>query len=120
MTQLLRWSSRSGPRSWIPAAPEYAAATFHSSMPGYQPTPLVDLPELAAELGVAAVFLKDESDRLGLPAFKILGASWAVNRALSYRSGFDVPAESLTELRERPTRPSTQSPARVLKSCKPT
>ena len=70
-------------------------------MPGYQPTPLVDLPELAAELGVAAVFLKDESDRLGLPAFKILGASWAVNRALSYRSGFDVPAESLTELRER-------------------
>ena len=70
-------------------------------MPSYQPTPLVDLPELAAELGVAAVFLKDESDRLGLPTFKILGASWAVNRALSYRSGFDVPAESLTELRER-------------------
>jgi diaminopropionate ammonia-lyase len=101
MTQLLRWSLRSGPRSWTPAAPEYAAATFHSSIPGYQPTPLVDLPELAAELGVAAVFLKDESDRLGLPAFKILGASWAVNRALSYRSGFDVPAESLTELRER-------------------
>jgi len=70
-------------------------------MPGYRPTPLVELPELASELGVGAVFVKDESDRLGLPAFKILGASWAVNCALSQRSGFDEPARSLTELRER-------------------
>jgi diaminopropionate ammonia-lyase len=70
-------------------------------MPDYRPAPLVELPELAAELGVAAAFVKDESDRLGLPAFKILGASWAVNRALSHRSGFDAPAENLTELRER-------------------
>jgi diaminopropionate ammonia-lyase len=70
-------------------------------MPGYRPTPLVELPELATELGVGAVFVKDESDRLGLPAFKILGASWAVNCALSQRSGFDEPARSLTELRER-------------------
>ena len=70
-------------------------------MPGYRPTPLVELPELAEELGVGAVLVKDESDRLGLPAFKILGASWAVNRALSKRSGFDTPARSLTELRQR-------------------
>jgi diaminopropionate ammonia-lyase len=70
-------------------------------MPGYRPTPLVELPELATELGVGALFVKDESDRLGLPAFKILGASWAVNCALSQRSGFDEPARSLTELRER-------------------
>jgi diaminopropionate ammonia-lyase len=70
-------------------------------MPGYRPTPLVALPELAAELGVAAVFVKDESERLGLPAFKILGASWAVNRALSLRDGYDTPAESLAELRQR-------------------
>jgi diaminopropionate ammonia-lyase len=38
---------------------------------------------LAAELGVARVLVKDESERLGLPAFKILGASWAIERALS-------------------------------------
>ena len=87
------------PRAPEPLKP--AAVQFHSSMPGYRPTPLVELPELAAELGVAAVFVKDESRRLGLPAFKILGASWAVNRALSRRSGFDSPARSLTELRER-------------------
>ena len=74
---------------------------FHGSMPSYRPTPLVELPELAAELGVGAVLVKDESDRLGLPAFKILGASWAVNCALSKRGGFDTPATGLPELRER-------------------
>jgi diaminopropionate ammonia-lyase len=74
---------------------------FHSSMPSYRPTPLVELPALAAELGVGAVLVKDESDRLGLPAFKVLGASWAVNCALSRRGGFDTPATGLPELRER-------------------
>jgi diaminopropionate ammonia-lyase len=39
------------------------------------------------ELGLGAVALKDESDRLGLPAFKVLGASWAVERALRERPG---------------------------------
>jgi diaminopropionate ammonia-lyase len=99
--QSVQWASRPGSRTLrsLPAPPK--ARAFHASMPGYQPTPLVELPELATELGVGAVFVKDESDRLGLPAIKILGASWAVNCALSQRSGFDEPATSLTELRER-------------------
>lgn len=46
------------------------------------PTPVQDLTALAAELGLGAVLVKDESDRLGLPAFKVLGASWAAERAL--------------------------------------
>jgi diaminopropionate ammonia-lyase len=46
-----------------------------------------DLPDVARELGVAAVLVKDESDRLGLPAFKVLGASWAVERALAIDPG---------------------------------
>lgn len=70
-------------------------------MPGYHPTRLVALPALATELGVGAVLVKDESDRLGLPAFKILGASWAVNCALSRRGSFDPPATNLSELRQR-------------------
>ena len=64
------------------ALPARDAAAFHAALPGYRPTPLRDLPAVAAELGLAAVALKDESDRLGLPAFKVLGASWAVERAL--------------------------------------
>ena len=55
---------------------------FHRGLRGYAPTPLVDLPSLAADLGVGRVLAKDESNRLGLPAFKALGASWAVHRVL--------------------------------------
>jgi diaminopropionate ammonia-lyase len=66
-------------------APSRDAAPFHAALPGYRPTPLRALPRLAAELGIGAVGLKDESDRLGLPAFKVLGASWAIERALRER-----------------------------------
>jgi diaminopropionate ammonia-lyase len=58
---------------------------FHRRLPGYEPTPLVELPALAEELGLGRVLVKDESARLGLPAFKILGASWAVYRELADR-----------------------------------
>jgi diaminopropionate ammonia-lyase len=68
-------------------APSGDAARFHASLPRYRPTPVRELPALAAQLGIGTVALKDESDRLGLPAFKILGASWAVERALSARPG---------------------------------
>src|SRR4051812_43249549 len=59
-------------------APDLGARGFHEALPGYAPTPVHRLSELARELGVATVGVKDESQRLGLPAFKILGASWAV------------------------------------------
>jgi diaminopropionate ammonia-lyase len=62
--------------------PSDAAASFHADLDGYEATPLRELAEIAAELDLAAVALKDESNRLGLPAFKILGASWALDRAL--------------------------------------
>jgi diaminopropionate ammonia-lyase len=72
--------------SVVPAASD-AALEFHRALDGYEPTPLRDLPGLAAELGLAAACLKDESNRLGLPSFKVLGASWAVYRALLARLG---------------------------------
>lgn len=53
---------------------------FHASLPGYQPTPLHALPGFAHALGVSGVYLKDESHRFGLQAFKALGASWALHR----------------------------------------
>ena len=39
------------------------------------------MPGLAEALGVGRLLVKDESSRLGLPAFKMLGASWASYRA---------------------------------------
>jgi diaminopropionate ammonia-lyase len=67
--------------------PSAEAAGFHAASAGYAPTPVRDLAGVASELGLGAVTLKDESDRLGLPAFKVLGASWAVERALRERPG---------------------------------
>ncbi|MFB9777611.1 diaminopropionate ammonia-lyase [Brevibacterium otitidis] len=64
--------------------------TFHQSLPGYAPTPLRALPAAAEALGVAAVYLKDESERIGTPSFKILGASWATCRVLTEWLGVDV------------------------------
>jgi diaminopropionate ammonia-lyase len=60
---------------------------FHQRLPGYAVTPLVEMPALAASLDLERVFVKDEASRLGLPAFKMLGASWAIYRALSERLG---------------------------------
>ena len=55
---------------------------YHKSLAVYEPTPLVSLDALAEELGVKAVYLKDESKRFGLNAFKALGASYAVGNIL--------------------------------------
>ncbi|KIX00794.1 uncharacterized protein Z518_09859 [Rhinocladiella mackenziei CBS 650.93] len=55
---------------------------FHRRLQGYQETPLIPLPDLSKQLGVNTIFVKDESSRLSLPAFKILGASWGVVRAI--------------------------------------
>jgi len=86
-SQPLPWFARPQARSWTCAIPgevsSGAVRAFHASLPGYAPTPLAEIPALAAELGTGRVFVKDESARLGLPAFKVLGASWAVHQLLA-------------------------------------
>lgn len=68
-----------------------SARSFHQSLPQYRETPLVALPQLAQKLGVGGVYVKDESHRFGLNAFKGLGASYAIARLLSERLGLDKP-----------------------------
>src|SRR6516165_2830319 len=79
--------------------PPIAPLAFHRRLPGYAPTPLVDAPRLADELGLGALAVKDESERLGLPAFKILGASWATYRLLVSRLGHEPQWHDLDGLR---------------------
>lgn len=74
-----------------------AVEAFHRTLPDYAVTPLTPLPELAQQLGIGHVFLKDESKRLGLPAFKILGASWAIHKAVAAKCDLAVTA-SLDEM----------------------
>ncbi|HEX5829023.1 MAG TPA: diaminopropionate ammonia-lyase [Candidatus Limnocylindrales bacterium] len=78
--------------------PPPGVPAFHRSLEGYAPTPLVPLPAVVERLGVARVYVKDESSRLGLPAFKALGASWAMRRTLDelgWRAG-DAPLTFVT------------------------
>nr|WP_239113318.1 pyridoxal-phosphate dependent enzyme [Shimia biformata] len=48
--------------------------------PAHRPTPLTDASELAADLGVAELWIKDERGRMGLGSFKALGAAFAIAR----------------------------------------
>jgi diaminopropionate ammonia-lyase len=79
-------------RGWTCEPPDGGAAPFHRGLPGYAPTPLVEAPAIAAELGVGRLFVKDESARFDLGAFKYLGASWAGFRAVAARTGYTGPA----------------------------
>jgi diaminopropionate ammonia-lyase len=82
----LWWTVRPGARAWRCAPVAAEVRDFHAALPDYAPTPLSELPSVATELGLDRVFVKDESCRLGLPAFKALGASWAVHRVLAERA----------------------------------
>ena len=55
-----------------------AARREISAWPGFAPTPLVDLPGLAAAAGIARIAVKDEGGRFGLGSFKALGGAYAV------------------------------------------
>lgn len=66
------------------------ARKFHGSFPQYSVTPLAQLNGMAAVLGVSEIFVKDESYRFGLNAFKVLGGSFAMARYIAQQLGRDV------------------------------
>jgi diaminopropionate ammonia-lyase len=67
----------------LPAGGFRRARAAISAWPGYAPTPLRDLPGVAADCGVATVRLKDESTRFGLGSFKALGGAYAVGEVIA-------------------------------------
>ncbi len=84
------------------AIPTREPLQFHKRLLGYTPTPLRSIPRLAEQFRVAKVFVKDESSRLGLPAFKILGASWATYRVLCEKYRDEVaPSDFPEEIAEK-------------------
>jgi diaminopropionate ammonia-lyase len=93
------WYVNPSARQWVCDPLPDDALAFHRQLPGYRPTPLTEVPGLAADLEVGRLFVKDESARFDLAAFKFLGTSWASFRKVSqlwgYRGG-----GSLSELRD--------------------
>ena len=60
-----------------------AAQMTIAGWPGYAPTPLLSLKEIARACGVRAVYYKDESQRFGLKSFKALGGAYAVAKLVN-------------------------------------
>jgi diaminopropionate ammonia-lyase len=77
------------PRHGVPAMTILPGGGFRrakaaiTAWPGYAPTPLRALPQIATEAGVAIVRIKDEGERFGLGSFKALGGAYAVATLLT-------------------------------------
>ncbi len=67
---------------------------FHQTFPDYEQTPLQKMSALAKHLGVSDIYVKDESYRFGLNAFKVLGGSYAIGQYIAEQLG--EPIESLS------------------------
>ena len=75
------------------------ARTFHESFPQYSKTPLARLDQMADYLGLNSIYVKDESYRFGLNAFKVLGGSFSMARYIAKETGKkveDLPYNVLT------------------------
>ncbi|MGU3528062.1 diaminopropionate ammonia-lyase [Raoultella planticola] len=70
------------------------ARHFHQKIVGYEPTPLYALKSLAALFGVSTILVKDESQRFGLNAFKMLGGAYAIAQLLCEKYHMDINAFS--------------------------
>ena len=68
---------------------------FHKSIPGYKPTPLQDLTKLSEKLNISKLWVKDESKRFDLNAFKFLGSSYAFAK---YLAGSEEESLSFSQL----------------------
>jgi diaminopropionate ammonia-lyase len=80
-------SDRKSLDTLFPAVAATEAQKFHHQIPGFQATPLQRLSALATRIGVKNILVKDESLRLGLNAFKVLGGSFAIYKRLQQIHG---------------------------------
>ena len=96
MDQTIRWAVNHMPKTDDRNLPVMGlsevrkARAFHESFPQYTTTPLTRLDRMAAYLGLKEVYVKDESYRFGLNAFKVLGGSFAMARFIAGETGRDV------------------------------
>ena len=78
--------------------------TFHESFKEYEETPLVRLKGMAEHLGLSEIFVKDESFRFGLNAFKVLGGSYAIGKCMAQKLGKDISEVPFSVLKSEETK----------------
>ena len=94
--ETIKWVINRMPKSADACLPVMAleevekARAFHRSFPQYSVTPLAELKNMAELLGLGGIYVKDESYRFGLNAFKVLGGSFAMARYIAQEMGRDV------------------------------
>lgn len=77
---------------------------YHRSFPDYRPTPLARLDCLAQILGLAGMYVKDESYRFGLNAFKSLGGSYCLGKYIAEKLGKDISEITFGEITSAETK----------------
>ena len=91
--EVINWELNHLPKTWdrhlglMNVAQVRKAQAFHSTIPGYEPTPLAHLSNMASYLGLKDLFIKNEAFRFGLNAFKVLGGSYAISRFIAQKTG---------------------------------
>jgi diaminopropionate ammonia-lyase len=97
MSEAIKWTKNRMPRTdcskslALLSIPEMEKAhRFHRGIPEYEETPLSNLSHMASYLGIKGFFVKDESFRFGLNAFKVLGGSYAIAKYIAQRLGKDI------------------------------
>ncbi len=91
--ELVQFKRKSGKKRSLDFLNEEAAKKvkqFHESFPMYQETPLQKMDGLAEELGLRNIYVKDESYRFGLNAFKVLGGSYAIGNYIAQKLNKDI------------------------------
>ena len=88
----------------LPAELPQKIRRFHRQLPGYRMSPLKSLSTLAAKLGLGGIWVKDESARLDLQSFKVLGGSYAIYKLLQKRLGMEGEELSYADLIDGPLR----------------
>jgi len=97
MREPIQWAKNEMPKtdcakslSLMSVANIEKACKFHHSFPQYNETPLVNLERLAAYFNIKGIFVKDESFRFNLDAFKVLGGSYAIGKYIANHLGKDI------------------------------
>ncbi|MGL6064903.1 MAG: diaminopropionate ammonia-lyase [Fusobacteriaceae bacterium] len=105
MDKKIKWEKNQVPKSEIRNCADILtleevakAKKFHESFPEYSETPLTKLDGLAKKMGIKEFYLKDESYRFGLNAFKVLGGSYSMGRYLAQKLGKDISTLGYKEL----------------------